>query len=267
MIKDISYLKKGVDMKTGGMKVLLFDIETAPNLAYVWGKYEQNVISFVEEHYMLSFAYMWLDDEKVKVKALPDYKGYKPNKCCDKALVKDLWDLFNTADVVVAHNGNAFDIKMANGFFMRNGMPPPKPFKTIDTLLVARNKCKFNSNKLDDLGDLLGLGRKVNTGGFGLWLGCMQGDKKAWTKMKKYNGQDVVLLKKVYLKLRPWMTNHPNFNLLKEDAGDACPVCLGVKLHNRGYGYTLTTKYKRYQCQNCGKWSRGKTERTDVQIR
>ena len=30
-------------------KVLLFDIETSPNLAYVWGKYQQDVVAFEEE--------------------------------------------------------------------------------------------------------------------------------------------------------------------------------------------------------------------------
>ena len=37
-------------------KILLIDIETAPNLGYIWGKYEQNVIDYKTEWYLLSFC-------------------------------------------------------------------------------------------------------------------------------------------------------------------------------------------------------------------
>lgn len=252
-------------MNTGSMKVLIFDIETAPNLGYIWEKYEQNVIAFKQERYLLSFAYMWLSDEKVHVKALPDYKLYKKEPQSDFCLVADLWKLFDEADVIIAHNGDGFDIKMANAAFMKHGLKPPEPYKTVDTLKVARQKFRFNSNKLDDLGDLLKLGRKVKTGGFDLWLGCLKGDKASWKLMKEYNGQDVVLLKDVYLKLRPWMTNHPNFNLGRDV--NCCPVCQSNHLQSRGFGITATTKYQRYQCQDCGKWSRGANEKVGVIIR
>jgi hypothetical protein len=250
--------QKGVKVNTGGLKVLLFDIETAPNLAYVWGKYEQDVIAFKQERYILSFAYMWLSDEKLHVKGLPDYKMWKKDRTSDYCLAAELHRLFDEADVIVAHNGNKFDIKIVNAALLRHGFKPPSPAKTVDTLLVARNKFGFNSNKLDDIADLLKVGRKVHTGGFELWLGCLAGDKKAWKKMKEYNGHDVVLLEKVYLKLRPWMTNHPNLNLLKMVS--CCPTCQSNKVHSRGFGYTKTTKYNRYQCQSCGGWFRGKNE-------
>lgn len=247
------------------LKVLLFDIETAPNLAFVWDKYEQNVISFERERYLLSFAYQWLGNDRVFVKALSDYPRYKKDPHNDRDLAWDLRQLFDEADVIIAHNGNKFDIKMANAAFAIHGFKPPSPYKQVDTLMVARSKFRFNSNKLDDLGKLLKVGEKVNTGGFGLWAKCLQGDMSAWKKMKKYNKHDVELLLKVYLILRPWMTNHPNLNLGHEV--NKCPACQSNKLHSRGYGYTLTTKYQRLQCQSCGKWSRGNNQKTDVVIR
>ena len=44
-------------------------------------------------------------------------------------------------------------------------MPPPSPYKTIDTLKIARKYFGFNSSKLDDLGRVLGAGEKVRHGG------------------------------------------------------------------------------------------------------
>ena len=235
-------------------KILLFDIETAPNLAYVWGKYEQNAIAFESEWYMLSFAWKWSGDKKVQARSLPDYRGYNKNPMDDSAMLKDLHSLFDEADVIVAHNGDQFDIKKTNARFIINGLHPPAPYKTIDTKKVAKKYFNFTSNSLNDLGQNLNLGKKLPTGGFDLWLGCMQGDQKSWDKMVKYNKMDVELLEKVYETMKPWMTNHPHVGLYQGKAC-ACPNCGGEDLQKRGFSYTRTGKYQRLQCLDCSAWS------------
>lgn len=239
-------------MKTN-KKILLFDIETAANLGYTWGRYEQNVIKFVHESYMLSFAYKWLGDKKVKSVGLNQFKTFAKNKKDDTELVKALWKLFDEADIIIAHYGDAFDIKASNAFFAKAGLLPPSPYKTIDTKKEAKRYFKFNSNKLNDLGNYFNLGSKIETGGFELWEGCMAGDKKAWTKMLKYNRQDVVLLEKVYEKLKPWMKTHPDIiNETKQT--DACKHCGSTHTQKRGWNVTRKKKVQRIQCQDCGAW-------------
>jgi len=222
-------------------KVLLVDIETSPNLAYVWEKYEQNVLSFEKERELISFAYKW------KGKSV---KSYCLNDCNARTLTKRLHDLFNEADIIIAHNGDRFDIKMANAFFVHHNLKPPSPYKTIDTLKIARSKFRFNSNKLNDLGEYLGLGGKIDTGGFKLWLECLKGNKNAWRKMKRYNKRDVVLLEKVYLKLRAWATNLPIMT-----TGLICPTCGSTHIQFRGWNINKVYKSRRFQCQDCGHWS------------
>lgn len=235
-------------------KILSFDIETAPSLGWVWEKYETNVLDFEAEWYLLCFAAKWLDGKMI-THALPDFKGYKPGSENDKALVKELWKLFDEADILIAHNGDHFDIRKANARFAYYNLPPPSPYKTIDTLKVARKYFNFTSNKLDDLGNHLGYGRKLAHTGFHLWKGCMTGDEKSWKHMVEYNKRDVVLLEKIYLHLRPWLQSHPNVALLADKEG--CPAC-GGKLQKRGLGINKTTKYQRLQCTNCKAWSQGK---------
>lgn len=235
------------------MKVLIYDIETRPNTGYIWGKWEQNVIEYTEEWSMLCFAYKWLGSSKTHVVALPDFEGYDPNVVDDFDLVEKLHDLFDQADVVIAHNGDSFDQKKTHARFVYHNMTPPSPYKQIDTKKVAKRYFNFNSNKLDDLGEHFKVGRKVNTGGFELWKGCMEGDPKAWAKMKKYNKQDVDLLEKVYLRMRPWMVNHPSL-AVTDEMFDGCPVCGGTDRQSRGYNYTKTGRKKRYQCLTCGSW-------------
>jgi DNA polymerase elongation subunit (family B) len=232
-------------------KVLLFDIETSPSLGYVWGKYQQDVIEFDKEWYILSFSAKWLNS-KVFAHALPDYPTYKRDPENDKLLVKDLWKLFNEADILIAHNGDQFDVKKANARFAYHNLPPPAPYKTVDTLKIARRYFKFTSNKLDDLGKHLRVGRKVVHTGFHLWQGCMRGDKSAWKKMLQYNKQDVILLEAIYYKLRPWLQNHPPL------AGrGSCSNCGSPTLISRGYGYNKRGRYFKYQCKTCYAWSIG----------
>ena len=150
------------------LKVLFFDVETAPNIGYTWEKYETNVIEFLRERYMLCFTVKWLDENKPQTFGLPDFSDYKKDKTSDKALVLKLWEYINEADIIVAHNGDSFDIKVMNTRFIVNGLTPPSPYKTVDTRKEARKRFGFSSNSLNDLGNVLGLGKKLSTGGFKL---------------------------------------------------------------------------------------------------
>jgi hypothetical protein len=238
-------------------KILLIDIETLPNLGYTWGKYEQNVIDFVQEFCIATFAAKWLGSKEVIAKALPEYRGYKGGSYDDKAIVKDIRDLLDQADVVIAHNGDSFDFKVINSRFIVHNITPPAPYKTIDTKKLAKGVARFNSNKLDDLGRYFGEGRKIDTT-FKLWLGCINGDAASWKKMLTYNKQDVVLLEKVYLRLRPYAKQHPNLGALV--GKPVCPRCASKKVEWRGYAVTTSRKYRRFQCKDCGGWGREATK-------
>lgn len=236
------------------------DIETAPNLGYVWGKWEQNVLDMKSDWYIMSYAYKHEGDSKVTVVALPDFAGYKRNPESDKALSKSLWSVVDRSDVIIAHNGDQFDLPKINTRFLTHGLNPPTPYKTIDTLKMARRNFAFDSNKLDDLGRYLGVGRKLPNTGFNLWKRCMayEFDREAWDTMKKYNAHDVELLEKVYHLLRPWDAKHPAINL--GQAG-VCPKCGSDKVQRRGFNYTLLSKSQRFQCMDCHGWFAGASRR------
>jgi hypothetical protein len=243
---------------------LLYDIENAPMLAYVWEMWETNVIEVKEDWYILSVAYKWLDEKEVHVLSLPDFQRYKSDPQDDEPLVSAFHKIMEQADFLIAHNGDGFDFKKLQARMLQHGIPPPKPTKSIDTLKAARRVAKFASNKLDDLGKSLGVGRKLAHTGKHLWFACMRGDRKAWKMMCDYNKQDVILLEKVYLKLRPFITNHPNINTISRSMY-ACPAC-GGPLVRRGYHYTLTSEAQKFTCKDCHKWSVGRPERLSVKV-
>ena len=261
MIENLT--SKDFELQRRKPKVLFFDIETAPNLGYVWGKFEQNVIEYTQEWYMLAWSAKWQNGKHVS-RCLADYEGYVPNTENDKDLVTELWKLFDEADVIIGHNGDKFDIKRTNTRFIEHGMTPPEPYKTVDTLKAARRHFSFNSNKLDDLGRRLGVGRKLKHSGFALWTGCMSGDEKSWNLMKKYNRQDVLLLERVYDKLLPWIAGHPNIAVLS-GVENGCRNCGSRNLQKQGFAITATGKSQRYKCKDCAAWSSGKhTKMTEV---
>ena len=242
-------------------KILLLDIETAPNLGWTWGKYEQNVIEFEHDWYILCYGYKWFGDTGITVRALPDYSGYSEQPSDDRSLISDLHVLLDEADFIVAHNGDSFDIKKINSRFLIHGMKPPSTYKTIDTLKIVRKHFKFDSNKLNDLGKVLGIGTKVPHVGFALWKGCMSGDPEAWELMRQYNAQDVALLDEIYLLLRPWF-NHPDVSMYGDDVGTgvvdhSCPSCGGHHINRRGTATARSRKYQRLNCQDCGRWFQG----------
>lgn len=186
-------------------RILLLDIETFPNEGYTWGKWQQDVIDFTNHWYILCFGYCWHGEPGgVKVVSLPDFKGYKAKTTDDKSLLAALHDLLDEADYVVAHNAKAFDLRKIFTRMIQHGMKPPSTFKVIDTLTEAR-KFSFNSSKLDDVGRDTKLGRKMPHTGFPLWLACHNGDRKGWDIMERYNKRDVVLLDKLFKRLKPWI--------------------------------------------------------------
>jgi hypothetical protein len=233
--------------KLGNQNILLIDIETSPSLGWVWGRWEQNVLSFEKEWDLLCFGYKWLG-EAVTVLSLPRFKN-------EKSFVQSVWKLMDRAEVVVAHNGDQFDIKKLNAKFIYYGMGPPSPYRTVDTLKVARRYFAFNGNKLGDLGPHLNLGAKLDHIGFKLWLGCLKGDKDSWDTMCRYNKQDVILLEKIYNLFLPW-TNHPNMALGIDKP--VCSRCKSKHIWSEGMKYrTNMASYRLFRCLDCKGYMRG----------
>jgi hypothetical protein len=245
-VKDLSVLPK----------ILLFDIETAPMPVWVWsfGKQYVPYTNLVKdesgeprEWYILSWAAKWLYDEEVMSDILTPEEAMGRS---DARILKSVWELLDEADIVIAHNGDRFDIRKLNARFILNDMLPPSAYKSIDTLKVSRREFAFSSNKQDFLTKQFGVSEKLSTD-FKLWLDCMNGDKEQLARMLKYNKRDVVGLEQVYLKLRPYIKNHPNIGVIMDS--DTCPSCGSDKLESTNATYfTSSNEFLTYRCCNCG---------------
>jgi hypothetical protein len=254
-----------------GPKILHIDIETAPIKAFVWGLWKNNVsLNQIEtDWYVLTWVAKWHRAEHLEEDALPFHEEtYKKDPQNDKALLETLWPLLDEADIVVAHNGDKFDLPKLNARFIYHGIAPPSPYKTVDTLKVAKYTFRFTSNKLQYLANFLGFGGKEQTGGQQLWTDCIEGIQEAWDTMVTYNRKDVQLLEDVYTVMRPWIRNHPNFGVYSDENYSMCTVCGSPEIDNLTesedkYAYTNLGKFELYKCTDCGKYIRGRSSVLD----
>lgn len=240
------------------MKILLLDIETAPNLVHVWGLWQQNVglPQILDSGYVMCWAAKWLGKDEIYFDSV--------HRNSAKGMLSNIHTMLDEADAVIHYNGTKFDIPTLNKEFLTHGMMPPAPYKQIDLLRVARSQFRFPSNKLDYVAKALKVGAKTKHAGHELWIRCMNKENKAWEEMEEYNRNDVVILENVYYKLLPWIKGHPNYALY-EQRDAVCPNCGSNHYHRRGYSYTNALRYTRYQCQACGSWFRDKKNNNNVE--
>jgi hypothetical protein len=234
-------------------KILLLDIETAPTLAYVWKLYKENISvdQIVTPTRILCWSGKFLGKSPMVTRS--EWGDGRTE------MLVDLHKMLNTADAVVTYNGDHFDLPKIQGAFVEGWLAPTAPIPSIDLYKTVR-KLGYQSGKLAFVAPYLGIGGKVKHEGFRLWRRVLEEDPKAEALMLKYNKQDVLLLERLYQRLRPFIKKHP---YLGEQGPLSCPACGSNAVQRRGTRRTRTTHVDRLHCQKCGHWSSGASRKVE----
>ena len=240
-----------------GAKILIFDIETLPSLAFVWSKWKQNIHDeqLVHDWFMVTWSAKWLFEKEVHDAKLTKDEVLMQN---DKRIVYSIWKKLDEADIVIGHNLIKFDLRKLNARFLLHGLGTPSSYQVIDTLVHSRKMFSIHSHKLNYLANILGVGSKVKHDGFELWERCYRGDIDSINEMSRYNNQDVKINEEVYLEIRPFIKPHPNLGLFINDDINRCPCCGSDDLIKTGEYYTTMNIYPEYKCNSCNSNSRGR---------
>lgn len=243
-------------------KILIWDLETSPALTYTWGLYGQNIAHeyVVEPWSILCVAYKDLGGSKVNTISVfdKDNNNTSLDYRDDYLLCKKLREIVSSADILVAHNGDSFDLKMFNTRLIYHGLEPVSPYiLTVDTKREAKRVLRAPSHSMDFLCRYFGIGSKIRTDKY-LWLDIISKDssdlekEKAMNKMVKYCAHDIKVNENLYKKLMPYMKSHPN---LATPNTCNCPKCNssnvvknGVKVNKGGISR------QEYICKNCGSY-------------
>jgi len=244
------YERKKRFLETKQPKVLLIDLETTPLQVHCWGTWKQRIghEQVINDWFMLSYSAKWLFDSKMYSSVLTPEEALHKD---DSRITRELWKLFDQADVLIGHNILGFDLPKAQTRFLMNKLAPPSPFRVIDTLKVAQQNFRFASNKLDYIGQLLLNDKKIHTE-YQLWLRCLDGDAESLEKMLIYNRKDVLLLEEAYVFLRPYIKNHPNMAIYQEAVEPTCPTCGSTNIDECGHYTTSVNRYLAFRCKDCG---------------
>lgn len=237
-------------------KILIYDLETIPNDGLFFDIFSDRGIPLVfvrKPKSIVTIAYKWLGDKKAKVLVVD--KPYN-----DKAILEAFMLIWEQADYTVAHYGDGYDYPFLAARLMANGLPPLPTVTTVDTYKLAKKHFgrALNSNKLDHLAGILGVGSKNKTDA-SLWVKCTAGELKALKEMAAYNIQDVELLEDVFNAMLPYVDTKINFNHFTDAL--VCNHCNSTNLQKRGLALTKAGKKQRVQCQDCGHWGAIKIEK------
>lgn len=207
-------------------RILIYDIETSFNIGWFWRTgYKLNITpaQIIKERAIICISYKWLGDNQV-------YNLVWDKNQDDRFLLEQFIEVMNEADMLVAHNGDRFDLKWIKTRALMHRLPMLIDYPQFDTLKVAKKKFNFQSNTLDYISKILGAGGKIKTN-IDLWIDIiLKKDKKALQDMLDYCDEDVRQLEHVYSIIAGW--ENPKFHLgvLQGKTKQTSPISGGVNI-------------------------------------
>lgn len=233
------------------IKRLFWDIETSPNVGFFWRaghKQFVNYDSIIKERAVICIGYKWQGERTVHALQWDGEQN-------DRTMLERFTEIAAKADELVAHNGDDFDMPWYRTRCMFHGIPTDPYTKTVDTLQIARRKFCLNSNRLDYIARLLGLGGKIKTE-LDLWKAVVNdNDRNALAKMVAYCKRDVSILERVWMAMAPHVKHKTHAGILAGKPAWTCPEC-GSESVKVARGPRVTadgTKRYQMQCMDCGR--------------
>jgi hypothetical protein len=209
-------------------KILIYDIETSPNLGWFWkAGYKQNigVNQILEERKVICVSYKWLGEDQV-------YNLTWDKNKDDKFLLEQFISVLNEANLIVAHNGDNFDLKWLRTRALVHKIKMLPNYKQFDTLKIARNKLYLNSNRLDYISKLLGFEGKINISPEVWSKVILLNDKDALNEMLDYCDEDVRQLEKVYNELKYIENPYFHAGVLNGEIKSTSPISGSVDIEH-----------------------------------
>lgn len=244
-------------MKMRSPKIILWDLESSGIQVSTWNLYPNNGIPYqniIKDWFIISIAWKVLGDKKISaVSVLDDGQRFKKDHTDDYYVIKKFREAIEDVDILIAYNGDKFDIKMFNSRLITHKLPPLPKIIQIDPLKEIKKIAKFTSHRLDFLtAKLLGSGKMSTPPG--TWSKAMAGDRDAIKDMVAYNKVDVQILEEFYLMVRPYFKSTLN---LATPGTENCPGCNSDQTQRRGtYMMQSGIINQRCQCNKCRKYFR-----------
>ena len=254
------------------LKILIWDIETAPGEAYVWTAKTRFIPHSMmkRQPFMIQWSAVWFSGGKVMSDTVTPAEVVARD---DARIVESMSELIREADIVLAHNGDSFDIPWVRGRAWVNDLEPLGPVTSIDTKKMAARDFYLMHNSLDALIEIRLKRNKIKTD-FSWWrdiiehaeAGALDKCQKALNRMLRYCRKDTRDLRDLFNTMIPHVARLPR--MIDTNGAIVCPHCGSTDLHKRGIKRTGAFSYQRYQCNECRRYpsfrTNDKVHRTDL---
>lgn len=213
-------------------KRLFYDIETSKIVLSAWhtGKQYIRAEQILEHTKIICISWKWEHEKEVH------HLDWGLNKQCDKALLKKFIPILESADQVVGHNSDSFDLKWIRSRAMKHGIEMSPYFNTIDTYKLVKSICRLPSYSLANCCDYFGLEAKRDSGGESTWIGVQfNKEQEALDTMLHYCDGDIVSLEALFNHIRPYTKHKMNYSTLGHNEKFHCPECSGLANWNKTY--------------------------------
>lgn len=208
---------------------------------------------------LLIFGFTMIDPAHPKKKHpvhtynIVDTPEFKKDMVDDSGLLKKAVKIIEKADLLVGHYIKKHDIPFINSRLLLHGMPPLPRLPIVDTWAIAKYNLKFQSNRQANIADFLGTTPKKWVSKKD-WRLTRAGHKKKIKELSSRCESDVKGARDMYLRLRPFMTNHPHLHRLADHQAKACPACHSDNFHSKGDVVTHSQLKHRWKCMesDCG---------------
>lgn len=207
--------------------------------------------------------------KKAKVLSVMDYPRWKKDTTDDRPLMRDVYDVLMSADLIIGYYSKRFDLPFLNVRMLLAGLKPLPPIPHIDLYDTVRINLKLHRRRLATVTETLGIDDEVDEAGEttigrrktpitgNRWIRAIAGHVPSVKYIIDHCHRDVNALEAAYLRLRPFIRLHPNLaasgRFRTKEIG-VCRYCGGEHLEWRGYRITRTNRQRRVQCGSCGAW-------------
>ena len=228
-------------------KRLFFDLETSMLLTWSWrtGKQYVGAHQILEHTKIISAHWSWEGSSEVH------HIHWGLKKQCDKRVVKKMIELFDKSSEIIAHNGDRFDMQWIRSRAAFHGLDMNPDYKTIDTYKLAKYNLNLPAYSLKEICKYYSLPLKLDAGGVDTWKRVQfDKDKEALNHLLYYGDGDIVSLKAVFEKLRPYVKHKTHYGVLTGSSRFHCPNCGKLPHYKSMFVTAAGTVQHRLQCSD-----------------
>lgn len=181
------------DLLASPLRVAVLDLETT-GLDASFGRILCGVSMF------------WSPDE-TRIRRADEYDNWNSGRrSSDKGLVEAILLDVEEADIIIAHNGTAFDLPFLRTRALVHGLQPVHPKKILDPVWLARRVFRFHRNSLEAISNVLGTPDMKTKLLPRVWTAAMfDGDTDALDQIVEHCVADVRVLADVARKMSPYI--------------------------------------------------------------